>query len=268
MRNIAKESSVQTLMEAVIQKTGYEAYLKEGLSEEEYEGKLDNLAEFLNMASRYDGILYPENLAMFLEDIALITDQDREQDDKNDAGFVSLMTVHLAKGLEFPQVFIAGAEEGIFPHSRSLMESAALEEERRLMYVAITRAKEKLFITRAHERYTFGDYSANPKSRFIKEIPEEYLDMPKRKTDANSIFGSSSTFANFGNIQKSFGNPIKKRVQKPKNSATDFDIGMQVNHPQYGIGTIVTKTDTIGEIAFAGLGVKKMNLEIAPIQKV
>lgn len=87
------------------------------------------------------------------------------------------MTVHMAKGLEFPHVFIAGAEEGIFPHSRSLLESAALEEERRLMYVAITRAKEMLYISRAHERYTFGNYSANPKSRFVKEIPEEYLEI-------------------------------------------------------------------------------------------
>ncbi len=270
LRKIAKESSVQTLMEAVIKKTGYEAYLKEWLSEEEYEGKLDNLAEFLNMASRYDGMLYPENLAMFLEDIALITDQDRDQDNANDAGHVSLMTVHLAKGLEFPQVFIAGAEEGIFPHSRSLLESMALEEERRLMYVAITRAKEKLFITRARERYTFGDYSANSKSRFIKEIPEKYLDTSKQETRERSIFGTNrGGFWSFQNVQHSFASPIKKKVQsKPKNTPSDFDVGMQIKHPQYGIGTIVAKNESIWEIAFAGLWIKKMNLEIAPIQKV
>lgn len=232
-------------MEAVINKTQYESYLREGLSEEEFEGKMDNLKEFLNMASRYDGIEYPENLAMFLEDIALITDQDRAQDDEEDAGYVSLMTVHLAKGLEFPQVFIAGAEEGIFPHSRSLLESMALEEERRLMYVAITRAKEKLFISRAHERYTFGDYSANTKSRFIKEIPDEYILAPEKKEERNIFGGSGNGLSGFGSIQKSFGNPIQKKAVRPKNASSDFEAGMQVRHPQYGIGTIVGKNDDI-----------------------
>lgn len=271
LRKIAINNSVQTVMEAVVNKTQYESYLREWLNEEEFEGKMDNIEEFLNMASRYDGIEYPENLSLFLEDIALITDQDRSEDNKEDAGYVSLMTVHLAKGLEFPQVFVAGAEEGIFPHSRSLMESMALEEERRLMYVAITRAKEKLFITRAHERYTFGDYSANSKSRFIKEIPNEYLDIKERENTGRSIFwgNTSSGFTGFWSIQQSFGNSVQKKwATKTKNTASDFDIGMQVKHPQYGIGTIVSRSDAIGEIAFAGMGIKKMNLEIAPIQKI
>lgn len=116
-----------------------------------------------------------------------------------DVGTVSLMTIHLAKGLEFPHVFIAGAEEGIFPHSRSLLEAAAIEEERRLMYVAITRAKETLYISRAHERYTFGNYSANPKSRFVKEIPGEYIHVEENRGTAQSIFGSGgSGFSSFG----------------------------------------------------------------------
>lgn len=103
------------------------------------------------------------------------------------------MTVHLAKGLEFPFVFIAGAEEGIFPHSRSLVDGAAIEEERRLMYVAITRAKNSLVISRAYERYNFGSYSSNPKSRFLKEIPEEFLENSQiQKNDNKSIFGNSS----------------------------------------------------------------------------
>ena len=98
------------------------------------------------------------------------------------------MTVHLAKGLEFPHVFIAGAEEGVFPHSRSLLDADAIEEERRLMYVAITRAKKTLHISRAQERYNFGNYSANPRSRFLKEIPEAYLHIETNRGSARSIF--------------------------------------------------------------------------------
>lgn len=121
-REIMKTKSIAELMDTIIKHTRYDEYLKEQYDENEYEGKMENLQEFMSMASRYDGLEYPDNIATFLEDIALITDQDREQDEQNTAGFVSLMTVHLAKGLEFPQVFIAGAEEGIFPHSRSLVD--------------------------------------------------------------------------------------------------------------------------------------------------
>ena len=114
------------------------------------------------------------------------------------------MTIHLAKGLEFPTVFVMGAEEGVFPHSRSLMESVALEEERRLMYVAITRAKKKLYISRAYERYSFGNFSANPRSRFIKEIPEEHVIAPERTSSSQSIFGSGGGgFHNFGSLMSS-----------------------------------------------------------------
>ena len=203
LRDISKTESVASLMQSIINRTNYEAYLKDEYGEEECEGKKENLEEFVNMASRYDGLLFPENIALFLEDIALITDQDR---DNASTDTVSLMTIHLAKGLEFPHVFIAGAEEGIFPHSRSLMDASAIEEERRLMYVAITRAKISLYITRAHERYTFGNYSANPKSRFVKEIPDEYLHTETNRGSAQSIFGSGSDgFSSFGSAIGSSG---------------------------------------------------------------
>ena len=163
-------------MDHLIKRSRYDEYLSEEYGQEEAEEKMGNVTEFMNMASRYDGLLFPENMANFLEDIALITDQDKENDGSAKEA-VSLMTIHLAKGLEFPNVIIAGAEEGVFPHSRTLLDSSALEEERRLMYVAITRAKRMLYISRAHERYNFGNYSANPKSRFVKEIPDEYFEM-------------------------------------------------------------------------------------------
>ncbi len=287
LRDISKTSSVAELMDNIIKRTGYEAYLKSEYTEEEFDGKKENLDEFLNMASRYDGLIYPENLASFLEDIALITDQDRDQEDKQkvDIGYVSLMTIHLSKGLEYPTIFIAGAEEGIFPHSRSLVDASQIEEERRLMYVAITRAKTELYICRAHERYTFGNYSANPKSRFIKEIPAEYLEVESNRGSAQSIFGSGtngfSSFANMFNNSETSGSPSPKfstgnfshsnkleQSNVKKNSASIFVMWDRVKHAQYGIGMIVAMRDAVADIAFSGLGIKKMNVEIAPLEKV
>ena len=166
------------------------------------------------------------------------------------------------------------------------------------MYVAITRAKTELYISRAHERYTFGNYSANPKSRFIKEIPAEYLEVESNRGSAQSIFGGGSGgFSSFGNMfnnSESTGNPLEKGGQgglgfqknqssvrhetggqldsrgakKSKNSASSFATGNRVKHAQYGVGTIVTIDGAIASIAFSGLGIKKMNVEIAPIEKV
>ncbi len=285
LRELSRTASVAEVMDGIVKRTNYLEYLKGEYAEDEYEGKVENVEEFLNMATRYDGLLFPENLALFLEDIALITDQDRDNTSphpspegegvQSQMGTVSLMTIHLAKGLEFPQVFIAGAEEGLFPHSRSLLEASAIEEERRLMYVAITRAKTTLYISRAHERYTFGNYSANPKSRFVKEIPAEYIHIEEHRTTAKSIFGGGSDgFSSFGSAFGAGFAPEKKPIVNTllksgkKNSASDFQIGDKIKHPQYGIGTIVSIQEAVASIAFSGSGIKKMNIEIAPIEKV
>lgn len=274
LRDISKTESIATLMQAIINRTNYEEYLKSEYTEEEFEGKKENLDEFMNMASRYDGLIYPENLALFLEDIALITDQDRKTENvsENNAWTVSLMTIHLSKWLEFPHVFIAGTEEGIFPHSRTLMDAREIEEERRLMYVALTRAKTQLYLSRAHERYTFGNYSANPKSRFVKEIPTEYIYIEEKRGTAQSIFGSGgSGFSNLNSLfsgassSQTTTTPIRKSV---KNSAWDFSLGDRVEHAQYGVGTIVGINGAVADIAFSGTGIKKMNIEIAPVKKI
>ena len=153
------------------------------------------------------------------------------------------------------------------------------------MYVAITRAKTELYITRAHERYTFGNYSANPKSRFIKEIPAEYLEVESDRGSAQSIFGGGANgFSSLGNMfgttsQESnstkpagnwtpFGNKSAAGTGNKKHSAADFSSGQRIKHAQYGIGTIISIRDAIADIAFSGLGIKKMNVEIAPIEKI
>lgn len=135
------------------------------------------------------------------------------------------------------------------------------------MYVAITRAKEKLYISRAYERYNFGTYSANPKSRFLKEIPEDFLDFPKKESSSASIFSqsASSSFANFGKI---FAHPEKSSSITKTTNASDFSVGMRVRHNAYGKGTIVGINGDIADIAFAGMGIKKMNVTLAPIKKI
>ncbi len=281
---LSRNACVKELMDAVIKRTGYEEYLKGEHSKEEFEGKLENLKEFLNMASRYDGMEPRESLSLFIEDIALVTDQDRSEGE----GGVSLMTIHLAKGLEFENVVISGAEEGLFPHSRSLMEPKALEEERRLMYVAMTRAKKRLFVTRARERYTFGNYNANPPSRFLKEIPEhlttKILPEPKYSFGASSGGtgyswlkgsvqqgggGTSSATAGFRPPASSSGGVVRPQGHVIRHDPNDFHLGCRVRHAQFGEGVIVALSGDVADIAFSGAnrGVKKMNIRIAPIEK-
>lgn len=232
--------SIKETMEHIIKHTEYIQYLHNEYGESESESKEENLKEFANMASRYDGMDSREALSIFLEEIALITDSDRDEPGQNN--FVSLMTIHLAKGLEFENIIITGAEEGLFPHSRTLMEPREIEEERRLMYVAMTRAKKNLYILRARERYSFGNYSANPPSRFIKEIPEEYVE--RKESEFKNPF---SSFA--GKIPyPTFNTPSHETPQKPvekkrsitSNDPSQFSLGDRINHVEFGIGTIVS----------------------------
>lgn len=154
----------------------------------EYDSKKENLHELVNVASEYSGLDPSESLSLFLEEVALISDLD-SKDSENDS--VTLMTIHTSKGLEERRVFVAGLEDGLFPHSRTQNNPSELEEERRLMYVAMTRAKEELFLTYAKERLYFGDYVRNPPSRFIDEIPVEYTEFMENKSNSFSGFSTS-----------------------------------------------------------------------------
>ncbi len=153
------------ILEAVLQRTGYGAELREEHTVES-EGRLENLTELQTVASEYD------TLSSFLESVALVSDAD-ELD--GDGTRVSLMTLHVAKGLEFPAVFLVGMEDGIFPHSRSLDDPASIEEERRLFYVGITRARRFLYLSHAWSRTVFGSTSPAMASRFLSEIPDELV---------------------------------------------------------------------------------------------
>ena len=265
LRHMMPASTPRQLLADVIRKTGYEEWLRRDHAPAEVEGKMDNLKELQNLASQYEGFAPDEGLRQFLEGVALMGDQDREAPQGDE--YVSLMTMHSAKGLEYENVIVAGWEENVFPHSRALVDPEELEEERRLAYVAVTRAKKRLFLTRAKERFTFGSYNANPASRFWKELPAEAIEMvderPVRSVkDLFSSFSGSSSGLGVGG--SSGVTPPSKRA---RNDAADFSLGDRVSHDVFGEGTIVSISGAVAQVAFSGKGIKTLNVEVAPIRK-
>ncbi len=252
---------VADLLDYIIAKIRYEDYLKDDATKEEYEARIDNLRELKNVASTYNGMDPRESLAQFLEEVALITDMDSK--DASGNNFVTLMTIHTSKWLEYNRVFITGLEDGLFPSLRTFSEPSQLEEERRLMYVAMTRAKKELYISKAIERFQFWKYVNNPESRFIKEINTEYRENYTFSWDISwNIFTS-----NYGIIEHS--EPVF-RIKKTiiENDVSDFNIGDRVSHPKFGFWNIISLSQDIAEIKFWVSGVKKMNIKIAPVQKI
>ncbi|WP_174733571.1 DNA helicase PcrA [Mesobacillus harenae] len=261
--------SVTELVEEVLEKSGYVEMLKAEKSIES-QSRLENLEEFLSVTKNFEETNEDKSLIAFLTDLALVADIDKLDDDGQKVDGVVLMTLHSAKGLEFPIVFLIGMEEGVFPHSRSLMEEAEMEEERRLAYVGITRAEEELYITNAQMRTLYGRTNMNPESRFIKEIPEDLIE------NAVPRMASSQASMPFGSGQRS---GVQRRAAvRPAAASTSgaADIGWQVGdkaeHGKWGIGTVVSvKGDGEGkelDIAFPSpTGVKRLLAKFAPIKK-
>jgi len=265
-----KTLAVTGLLEHVITDTGYARYLANSPGEES-EGRLENIQELLTVAQNFDAAwdireLGEEErdttpLALFLEQLTLASDVDGYEAREN---AVTLMTVHNAKGLEFPDVFIAGMEEGLFPHSRSTSENDdAMEEERRLFYVGITRARERLTLIRAVRRHVFGATQFNFASRFLEEIPGDLLDYESAKPRF-----SRATAAEVDDRPDDF-----PKVSEPAEVAVGtYAIGMKVVHPMFGVGT-VKKCDTSGDdekvvVQFQRAGVKKLVARFARLQIV
>ncbi|RYD05710.1 hypothetical protein N752_07375 [Desulforamulus aquiferis] len=218
--------------------------------------RLENLQEFITVTKDYDKQHGEEGgLEDFLSSISLVTDMDR-YDPEADA--VILMSLHSAKGLEYPVVFLTGMEEGVFPHSRALYEAAELEEERRLAYVGITRAEEQLYLTHCWERTLFGRTNMNPKSRFLEEIPIEL-------TVGQSVNKKGLTTAASGPMASG-------EVKAPKPVNTNYLLGDRVRHSKWGEGVIVkVKGEGPGaelSVAFPSQGIKTLIAQYAPLEKV
>lgn len=227
------------LIEKVISDSGYQKYLSDGTLEGEM--RLENIKELLTVAKKYDDFPKGRALETFLEEVALATDADNIDQNKN---AVHLMTLHGAKGLEFPVVFIVGLEEGILPHSRSYLSQFEMEEERRLAYVGITRAEEKVYLLFTRTRNIFGSTQMNPPSRFLGEIPEHLVENPK------------SEILNPKQIQKS-----ESKVQNL------YEDGERVKHAEFGEGVVISVKDDIITVAFKKSGIKKLALSVAPLRK-
>ena len=260
--------SVHEFINTVIDETGYRAMLiDEG---EQSKDRLENLEELISSAIEYEKSVEEPTLNGFLEDVALVSDIDN-YDTETDAAI--LMTIHSSKGLEFPVVFLPGMEDGIFPSINSAMDPSELAEERRLAYVAITRAKEELIISKANERVLYGRTSHNPQSRFIDEIDPQYL-RKEDNTRAN-VFSRSvptgTTRASSGYNSGGFTSRPAAMQTSGSASFVRFNAGDRVSHFQFGIGTVLSVTpmgsDLLYEINFEKVGNKKMMATFAKLKR-
>ncbi|NEN82295.1 DNA helicase PcrA [Paenibacillus elgii] len=288
--------SVTELTEKMLEMSGYREELKRENTIES-QARLENIDEFLSVTMDFEKRNEDKSLVSFLTDLALIADIDSmNQDPEAGKQGVVLMTMHSAKGLEFPVVFIMGLEEGVFPHSRALMDNEELEEERRLAYVGITRAEEELFLTCARMRTLFGRTTANAPSRFLQELPQELLETVRAGggfgrggsttpawAGGERRFGSAGGFggapAQAGRTPVSFrsgpsaaAGGAAPKAAAPAAQATDFAMGDKVSHGKWGTGVVVaikgSGDDTELQIAFpAPVGVKRLLAKFAPITK-
>ena len=270
--NMQEYLSVTELVEEVLDKTGYRDMLKAEKTIES-QSRLENIDEFLSVTTNFENNNDDKSLVAFLTDLALVADIDQLDDEDVPQSSVTLMTLHSAKGLEFPIVFLLGLEEGVFPHSRSLMEEEEMEEERRLAYVGITRAEEELFLTNASMRTLFGRTSYNKVSRFIEEIPSELL-INIRAEERQKMAPSQSARAGFSARRAvvSAPQPVKKPVETG-GSKFDWKVGDKVQHKKWGVGTVVSVKGQDDnkelDIAFPSpTGIKRLLAAFAPIEKV
>ena len=250
-----------TVLQAALEQTGYLAELQ-GSSDPQDQTRVENLAELESVAVEYERDSEDPTLEGFLERVSLVADADDIPED--DDGVVTLMTLHTAKGLEFPVVFLTGMEDGVFPHMRSLGSEAELEEERRLAYVGITRAREKLYLTRAVVRSAWGTPTTNPASRFLEEIPEELLEYRRLEPVATSWSDRPPPV--------SASRPASGPRAPGGAALMSLNVGERVMHKTFGLGTVV-ETNGVGDraeatIDFGSAGKKRLLLRYAPVERL
>ncbi len=248
-KNKLTKTKLTDFIEWIIKESGYEKFLLDGT--DEGEARYENVRELLTVAKKFDDFSGEEGVHLFLEEVALQSDTD-DIDQKKEA--VHLMTLHSAKGLEFRYVFIVGLEEGIMPHSRSILSDDEMEEERRLAYVGITRAKEKVYLLFTTERNIFGSTQVNMPSRFLDDIPEHLLESYNTKKTKNN--------------QKIDNSQFSKKKKAPFSQVHCFGDGERVKHEVFGEGLIVASKGTEVTIAFKKYGLKKIDVSIAPLEKL
>lgn len=269
LRTIKEVYPVSKLIEKVLETTGYLDELSKDKSDESQD-RIDNLKEFISIAIEFEQNSEEQDLETFLTNIALTSEtSDDEFDDK-----VSLMTIHTSKGLEFPVVFLVGLEEGLFPIARAVrsMNDADIEEERRLCYVGITRAKEVLYITLTKKRTLYGKTNQSIASRFMEELPKECIEKLNKEEKEFTYSSSKASYNVLAKYkQKYMSNMNKSSIAKNVNATVkdssketnpdDIKLGSKVHHPKFGVGTVVSIIGSDLTIAFDQQGIKKINKE-------
>lgn len=251
------------LLELILERSGYLKSL-EASTDPQDQTRVENIGELLNVAKEFSDANPDGTLEDFLEQIALVNDVDsyEEEDSK-----VTLMTLHAAKGLEFPIVFLCGLEEGLFPHNRTLMNPSEVEEERRLCYVGITRAERQLFISNATTRTVFGRTTSYLPSRFLNEIPQEFVTEYRAKRNQQESVGNSSLKTS-SILSKP---PVQSTVIKRQNNIV-WQVGDEVSHKKWGNGTVVEVTGSSADqrlkIEFPSVGTRQVMGKFAPLTKV
>ncbi|MBW8862246.1 MAG: UvrD-helicase domain-containing protein [Acidobacteria bacterium] len=275
LTGMSRRESVSIAIGKMLDQSGYLQDLRDERNEDA-EGRIENLAELVSAAREYESREPEPSLGGFVDRLSLLSDVDEEQGSRD--ARVWMMTLHSAKGLEFPVVIMAGLEEGLFPHSRSSESEEELEEERRLCYVGMTRARSRLVLTGAARRRTFGEYHASNPSCFLDEIPDELID---RRTPS---YSSSSYQANvahyefrtnpYGRGRRGGGDRVKEAAyayeDEDQTSGINLKLGMKVRHPQFGIGTVLSvealDDDTKLVVRFVAVGMKTLRAKYAKLE--
>ncbi|MEU3890779.1 DNA helicase PcrA [Streptomyces sp. NPDC029041] len=267
-----------TVLEAVLERTGYLAELQASTDPQD-ETRIENLQELAAVAMEFEqerGEDEQASLSDFLEQVALVADSDQIPDEEDGDGVITLMTLHTAKGLEFPVVFLTGMEDGVFPHMRALGQTKELEEERRLAYVGITRARERLYLTRSTLRSAWGQPSYNPPSRFLEEIPPTHVEWkrtgaaaPASSGPVSAVAASLSSSRSRSSASGASGFATRRTSEKP---VVSLAVGDRVTHDQFGLGTVVAVKGTGGNaeatIDFGDTKPKRLLLRYAPVEKL
>ncbi|CAN2217785.1 UvrD Superfamily I DNA and RNA helicases [Candidatus Nanopelagicaceae bacterium] len=265
---VEAKTKPSVIIEAVLEQSGLLTEL-EASTDPQDEVRVENLKELVSASMEYEEHPFEElgedeeiSLSGFLEKVSLVADADEIPDGADHGGVVTLMTLHTAKGLEFPTVFLTGMEDGIFPHARTLDDPKEIEEERRLAYVGLTRAEKRLYISRAEYRLTFGTPKYNPGSRFLDEIPSELIEW-KDETRSKSSSGSS------GIRRSRVVTTAPPRATGKKSSAMVLAVGQRVSHDTFGLGTVVALAGegdkSEATINFGQYGDKRLLLRYAPV---
>ncbi|MCX4972004.1 MULTISPECIES: DNA helicase PcrA [unclassified Streptomyces] len=271
-----------TVLEAVLERTGYLAELQASTDPQD-ETRIENLQELAAVALEFEQETgeteTPAGLAPFLERVALVADSDQIPDEEDGNGVITLMTLHTAKGLEFPVVFLTGMEDGVFPHMRALGQVKELEEERRLAYVGITRARERLYLTRSSMRSAWGQPSYNPPSRFLEEIPDAHLEWkrtgamgPASSSPVSGVAASLSSSLSSSRSRSAGASGFATRRGISEKPVVSLAVGDRVTHDQFGLGTVVgvngTGANAEATVDFGEPKPKRLLLRYAPVEKL